>query len=348
MRRTALIVSAGCFTLGVHLATCQTNTLSREAACHTLVPASVGGPAPHDASTMVIRYLGTSNYEIDYRGKVLLLDAFYDGQRGPHTRPIGIKADDIQHADAIYIGHPHIDHIADAPAISKRLNIPVVTSPASRPVLDREQEPDKLVHYVSGGETLKMDGYTVMTALAEHSALDPKVVAKYNEAAMAVDPLTPEDIAYFKRALSYNPPATDPTLDIPKHGTIAYVFVFDNGFKVAFRDSPGAVTQGERDLMQKVGGSVDVAMLGYNGFGINSVVDVTMKLAETYKPKLLLPAHQDAYIGGVADASTAPLFLALRDKLPGTRGLEPLYRTPVCINTKNGDVYYDALAGSAK
>ncbi len=334
--------------LSTQSATCQMDKLSREATCHTLMPASTGGPFPHESSTMVIRYLGTSNYEIDYKGKVILLDAFYDGQRGPHTRPIGLKADDVTRADAILVGHPHIDHIADASSISKRLNVPIVTSAAGRPVLEREQEPEKLVHYVGGGETIPMDGYTIMTALAEHSALDPKVAAKYGEAAMTSEALTADDIAYFKRALSYNPPATDPTLDIPKHGTIAYVLVFDNGFKVAFRDSPGAVTQGERDLMQKVGGSVDVAMLGYNGFGINSVVDVTLKLAEVYKPKLLLPAHQDAYIGGVADVSTAPLFLALRDKLPRTRGLEPLYRTPVCVNTKRGDVYYDQLAGTSR
>lgn len=44
------------------------------------------------------------------------------------------------------------------------------------------------------------------------------------------------------------------------------VLVFDNGFKLAFRDSPGAITDGERELMQRLGGRVDLGILAYQGF----------------------------------------------------------------------------------
>lgn len=320
----------------------QSIKLSQESACQTLTPASAGGLLTRNPSIMVLRYLGTSNYEIAFRGKVILLDTFYDGQRGPNARIIGLKGDDVKRADAILVGHPHIDHFADAPFIAKRLGIPVFVAPAGRPILEKANVPADLIKYVKGGESIKMSGFTVMTALARHSALDPKVAAKYGEANAMLEPITPEMLGYIRNIVApYNPPAGDnPELDIPTRGTIGYVIVFDNGFKVAFRDSPGAVTDGERELMQKVGGKVNVAIIAHQGFGAKAVMDVTMPLAKLYNPKLFLPAHQDKLFGGITDFSTTPLFTAFRDELPNTKGIDPMYRSPICINTKTDEVYY--------
>jgi L-ascorbate metabolism protein UlaG (beta-lactamase superfamily) len=320
----------------------QSLKLSREPACQTLTPASAGGVMPRSSSIMVVRYLGTSNYEIAFRGKVILLDTFYDGQRGPGARLIGLKGDDVKRADAILIGHPHIDHFADAPAISKRLQTPIFVSLAARPILENAQVPTNLIKYVKGGEEIKMDGFTVMTALARHSNLDPAVAAKYNLAAAAVEPPDKELMEYLKNVVApYNPAAGDnPDLDIPGHGTIAYVIVFDNGFKLSFRDSPGTVTDGERELMRKLGGKVDVGIIAHQGFGANTVLDVTMALAKLYNPKIFLPAHQDKLFLGITDFSTTPLFMAFREELPNTRGIDPLYRSPICIDTKTDEFYY--------
>lgn len=319
----------------------QSAKLRQEPACQTLTPASAGGPLPRSPSVMVLRYLGTSNYEIAFRGKVLLLDTFYDGQRGPQARIIGFKGADIKRADAIFIGHPHVDHIADAPELAKRLGAKLFVAPAGRPILEKAAVPANLITYVKGGETMKMSGYTVLTALARHSNLDPKVGAKYREAAAASDPPSHEEIDYLKGIATFNPAADkDSELDIPTRGTIAYVLVFDNGFKLAFRDSPGAVADGERELMQRLGGKVDLAILGYNGFGSEAVVDVTLALAKLYHPKIFLPAHQDELFGGITDFSLNPLFLAFRDELPDIKGVDPLYRSPICIDTKSDEFYY--------
>ncbi len=320
----------------------QSVKLSREPACQTLTPASAGGVLPRNSLVMVVRYLGTSNYEIAFGGKVILLDTFYDGQRGPDARLIGLKGDDVKRADAILIGHPHIDHIADAPAISKRLRTTVFVSPAGRPILEKAQVPANLIKYVTGGETMKMDGFTVMTALARHSNLDPKVAAKYREASAAIEPPSQEEMQYLiNNVVPYNPPPGDnPELDIPMRGTIAYVIVFDNGFKLAFRDSPGAVTDGERELMRKLGGAVNLGIIAHQGFGAKTVLDVTMPLAKLYNPKIFLPAHQDELFGGITDFSTTPLFTAFRSELPSTKGIDPLYRSPICIDTKTDEFYY--------
>jgi L-ascorbate metabolism protein UlaG (beta-lactamase superfamily) len=316
-------------------------SLSREPACQTLTPASVGGLLPRNPAVMVLRYLGTSNYEIAFRGKIILLDTFYDGQRGPNARLIGLKGDDVKRADAILIGHPHLDHFADAPSISKRLNVPLFVAPAGRPILEREQVPVNLIKYVKGGEAIKINGFTLMTALARHSNLDPKVSAKYGEAAAMVESPTAELIAYLTKTVApYNLPSNDPEMDIPTRGTIGYVIVFDNGFKVAFRDSPGAVTDGERELIQKVGGKTNVAIIAHQGFGEKTVMNVTMPLARLYNQKLFLPAHQDKLFGGITDYSTIPLFMAFQDELPNTKGIDPMYRSPICINTKTDEFYY--------
>jgi hypothetical protein len=51
---------------------------SGETACQSLVPASQGGPLP-TGDVAVVRWLGRSNYEPAYHGKIVLLDTFYDG-----------------------------------------------------------------------------------------------------------------------------------------------------------------------------------------------------------------------------------------------------------------------------
>lgn len=59
---------------------------SKIPACTSLVPAAIGGPMP-SGSIATLRWLGTTNFELAYRGQVILLDTYYD--RGPRYRPIG-------------------------------------------------------------------------------------------------------------------------------------------------------------------------------------------------------------------------------------------------------------------
>jgi hypothetical protein len=54
----------------------QPAQFEEEPACQTLQPASAGGPLPKSADVLVLRYFSYGNYEVAYRGKVLLLDAF--------------------------------------------------------------------------------------------------------------------------------------------------------------------------------------------------------------------------------------------------------------------------------
>ena len=47
--------------------------------CSSYTPAIIGGPLPPKQSdTVVVRWLGNSNFEFSYQGKVYLFDAYFD------------------------------------------------------------------------------------------------------------------------------------------------------------------------------------------------------------------------------------------------------------------------------
>jgi hypothetical protein len=46
-----------------------------------------------------------------------------------------------------------------------------------------------------------------------------------------------------------------------------------------------------------------------------------------------LPDHHDSIWGVWLDNGLAPLFMRIRDDLPGTAFTEPLYRSAICVNT---------------
>jgi len=196
-----------------------------------------------------------------------------------------------------------------------------------------------------------MDGYVVTTALSIHSSFPPELVIESLEVLSATSerPLTEEQLRQRIASIRRPPePPADPEMDLALRGTIAYVITFDSGFRIAFRDTPGAITDGERRLLDSIhagGGNVDVAVIAYQGLGPSWVTrNILLPAAELYRPRILLPAHHDqgsAYY----PIATAPLFLTLRDKLPDTRGYDPLYRSPVCIDTRTHEVYIDDYPG---
>jgi glyoxylase-like metal-dependent hydrolase (beta-lactamase superfamily II) len=96
-------------------------------ACKSLVPAAMGGPTPGDKNSIVLRWLSTSNYELAFRDQVILLDAYFE--QGPRSRPTGIVPGEVKKTDAIFIGHPHFDHISDVGPVAQRTNARVIGAP---------------------------------------------------------------------------------------------------------------------------------------------------------------------------------------------------------------------------
>ena len=304
--------------------------MQQDPACQALTPVAAGGALPKDPETVVIRWLGHTNYELVYRGNVFLLDTYYD--RVPRSHPIGVAPADLKKATAIFVGHPHFDHISDAPLVAKQTGAQVIAAPSAGDFLAKAGVSAKQFRAVTGGEIMQYPGVTVEAVLGRHNVIATtlpegfldKQNAALREAALQT-PYSPEEVKQGEAVRARS--SRDP--NIATTGVINFLFTLGNNFRVMFADSPGPVTDGQRALMAKVS-SVDVAMLPYFAFdaGIPPLVD----LVKTFKPSTVFLGHHDA-AGTMQWASNYPPAYAIREASPQTRTLDVLYRTPVCFNT---------------
>lgn len=309
--------------------------MQQDPACQSLTPASAGGPLPREPETVVIRWLGTTNYELVYRGQIFLIDAYYE--RTPRMHPLGVAPKDFTKATAIFIGHPHHDHISDAASVAQQTGATVIAAEHGRAVLSRGGLGAQQFRAVKGGETLEYRGVVVETILGHHNIIASTLPAGFRdkmlaalEAAALQQPYSEEEQ---RRAAAITARGnSDP--DIIANGTINYLFTLGTDFRVLFVDSPGPITDGQRTLMQRIPG-VDVAMLPYFNFeaGIPPLVD----LVRTFKPATVFLGHHD-WFGTMGWASNYPPAYAIRRVAPRTRTLDVLYRTPVCFNTTTKDM----------
>jgi L-ascorbate metabolism protein UlaG (beta-lactamase superfamily) len=324
-----LILALGCASAPSRLPSDPQHLVTANA-CQALQPTSAGGPAA-PAGTIVLRWLGTANYELTYKGKVILLDAFID--RGPRNRPIGVAAADMQHVDLILIGHAHWDHISDAASIARQGGALVVGAGSAVDVVKAAGLPAAQTRVVEGkgGEVLQFEGFTVEPVLARHSSLRPDVLAKFGEALTAVDRARSEDEAAAEAGIEARGSSD---LTIGERGTLAYLLTFDTGFRLVWLDSAGPITEAERSLMQRIG-RTDMAIIAYQGqYVAERQVAVTLPLVKLFHPAVYLPAHHDKLAGLFLDIGLEPLFMAMRHDMPDTRVIAPLYLTPVCMSAQ--------------
>ena len=298
------------------------------AACDSYKAAVTGGPLPPvDSDTVVIRWLANANYEFAYKGKVYLFDAYFD--RVPRSHNVGFKAADVTKAEAVFVSHAHFDHISDIGPVARQTGAPVVGAPITARVAKELGVPEQQIVVATGGESLKFGDATVEVALAEHSTIQPGLTELYGQMyANESAPYTPAEKtlgAYVKTLGSFDP-------DIIKKGTLAFGLTFPSGFKAVLIGSAGPITEGVRELAKKLG-PVDVAIIAYQVHPVAEVqIAYTWPFIELFKPKLFLPAHHDASFGTWVDLGLEPLFEKIRDEMPETKFLSPLYRSPICVS----------------
>ena len=312
--------------------------LAMEPACQTLRLASTGGPLPKDPDVIVLRYLGSANHEIAFRDNVFLLDAHFD--RAGFARPLGFRFTDMKRATAIFIGHAHSDHVSDAVPVAKQTGARVFGGPPTYDFVRASGLPDGQAVMVKGGETFTFNGVTVTAVLAHHSerpgAEFQRATQSFREIQSALQRPRSEQEQQHQQAIGARG-SRDPRL--AAEGTIGYLFTFDNGYRLYFQDTAGPITAPQQELMKTID-AVDAGLFAYQGFFLSdNQVDATMPLVRLFKPRLLLPTHHDESGGGFGDMATEPLFMAVRDALPGTRTVSPLYRAPVCIDIESKEVF---------
>jgi L-ascorbate metabolism protein UlaG (beta-lactamase superfamily) len=305
----------------------------RDPACRASTFVSAGGQFPRNPSTLAIRWGGFANYELVYKGKVILLDAYYD--RGSYYQPLGVKAADIKRADVLLLGHGHSDHMSDAAQIGRQTGAMVVGAPVTTEKLATQSLPARQIRTVTGkgGEVLTFDGFTVEPILGRHSEADGRAGPVIGGAIDSLMPaLTPAQEAEEAEIRSRG--ATGPR--VITEGTIAFLITLDSGFRVMFRDSAGPVTDYEKQAMARVG-RVDLAIIAFRASYLPALVaPQALEYMRTYRPDVMMPAHHDAGPVQGHDGvwrSTEPVFQALKDENPDLITVSRGYREPVCFDT---------------
>jgi hypothetical protein len=304
-----------------------TQPSTQQAACQSLVPASQGGPMPTD-DVAILRWLGTSNYELAYRGKIVIMDTFYD--RPARTASLGFNVDQVSKADVILIGHAHFDHISDVAAVAAQTGAKVVGSAITTAEAIELGVPKAQIITVTGNETLHYGDIAIRPTHIIHSTIEdgliPALDALYNVDAM---PLTPEQKVQSAAVRARG--SRDP--GIITEGTMGFTLTFSNGFTMVWFDSVGDPNAEERRLASELA-PVDVAIFPWTPHPISETQLVyTFQHLELFKPRLYLPDHHDSIWGVWLDNGLAPLFMKIRDDLPGTKFAEPLYRSAICVST---------------
>jgi len=300
--------------------------------CSDLKLVSTGGKFPADPSTLAVRWTGYSNFELAYKGQVLLLDVYFD--RGSTFVPIGLHAADVGKVNAILIGHGHVDHMSDAASIAIRTGTPVVGAPVTAEKLKQQSVPDALIKSVTGKdpkfETMTFGAFTVTPVLGRHGEPPPAITAPFNAALTATTPAyTPAEQAELDMV---NGRGTSDAR-VTAEGTIAYIIKLDDGFTIMYRDSGGIVTDQEKDAMigQK---NVDLALVAVSSAFLNDETATrALEHVAAYHPAIYWPAHNDAGRRGLWRA-TEPLFQAVKDKYPSVVGITRTYRAPACFDTR--------------
>jgi len=305
--------------------------LAKDPGCEVPALVSTGGALPQNPQTLAIRWTGYSNFELVYKGQVILLDAYFD--RGSEYPSLGFKAADIKKADAILIGHAHFDHMSDAASVGANTKAVVAGAPITTDKLLSQGLDPKLIKTVTGkgGELLKFSTFEVEPILGRHGQPPANVTAAFNQALRAVTtPFTAEQNA--ESAAIRERGSSDPR--IVTEGTIAYLITLDNGFRIMFRDSGGAITDYEKAAMQRVG-RVDLALAAVAADVLQSLtINRALEYLRTYKPRVYIPAHHDDNVSGMW-RPTEPIFQALKDQDANLITISKQYREPVCLDTKN-------------
>ena len=302
-----------------------------EEACRSLTLASTGGPTVKDSKILLLRWLGFSTYELVYGNQIILLDNFYD--RGPRFRDLGFKAADVKRANLILVGHGHFDHMADTAQTMAQTGAPVITAPMSAEKLLTEGVDPKKILQANGrdGQVFKFNGFMVEPILGRHGepGLSPGTGA-FRKAYADAFPATPEE-EQAQRAISAKG-TSDPR--ITAEGALAFVITFDDGFRLAFRDSGGFMTDQEKAAMTRIG-PVDILI---GAIAANVVAEaneaILMPMIETYRPAIYFPAHHEEETGSNIDRATEPMFQYIKNRFPGTVTISKEFREPTCFDTR--------------
>jgi L-ascorbate metabolism protein UlaG (beta-lactamase superfamily) len=270
-----------------------------------------------------------------------LFDTFYS--RVWPARPLGVLPADFKRANAVFFGHGHWDHIADAPEVARQTNAKMYGGPPTAEWLKMNGVPEAQVVTWKGGESQKFNGFTVQSIHARHAGGRPEPVNKLMTlyAQLVPEfygrPQTEEEKGGTQRLQRRG--AGGPRID--SEGTLTYLITFDNGYRIAYTDTAGQISAEQKAAFANIP-RTDIGIVAYTGrFNTTRQNEESMPIVATFKPRIVLPSHHEdeTGVGAHFDMPIYPLGIAVRDKFPDAQTIDPLYLSALCFDTQSREFF---------
>jgi L-ascorbate metabolism protein UlaG (beta-lactamase superfamily) len=145
-------------------------------------PAAVPAPAAAAAAAtgpLSLTYLGVAGWAISDGTHTVVSDPYFTRPNFAANAPISsdeaaIAAHAPAKVDLILIGHAHIDHVLDAPALARRTGASIIGTVSTANYARTLGVPDQQIITVKGGEDYAFAGFSVRVLPGLHSALGQK------------------------------------------------------------------------------------------------------------------------------------------------------------------------------
>lgn len=279
-----------------------------------------------DTSTVKVWWYGVSSFVVAAGGHVFLLDAWEIV--GVHSNYVPITRDDLVaiKPEAIFIGHGHFDHAADAGYIATRTGAALIAGESVCETAQAAAEADAVAFPClklglegdnPAGTTFSARVFADMAPVTivkhTHSEADPTSLLEGELPVLYVPEILPfilnfnTDLAETIKFLKSLP--DDGGVGQPDGGSWLYHFRVGN-FSMLWHDSTGAMPEQDptadavRSAISALPDCVDVQLGAIVGFGmLTSGYRDALAYVAAAQPKLFIPNHHDAWapiIGGGA------------------------------------------------
>lgn len=227
---------------------------------------------PVGPDELAVRWLGTAAFEIRTAETSILIDPHFSRHNvwqllaGPLTPDMARIEKHLPKADAVFIGHSHHDHMVDAPAIAKKLDVPLYGSEDTSRVALGAGLPARLVKTLQGGERVRVGDLTIEAVPSEHSDIITNWLVAGRIAPDAKPPM---------RFTQY------------KHGPV-FTFVVHWRGRTVYHF-------GSAEMIEPVmkGRKADVAMICLSGWKDNR--PIFGRIAGALAPSVVVPMHHDDF-----------------------------------------------------
>lgn len=245
-----------------------------------------------------LQWFGTATWRLQVEETVIWLDAYIN--RNPAAPALPYRAEEVDAADWILVGHSHFDHIAEAGLVAKNTGAQVVGSALSCEIVQDEGVPGEQTHVCVGSEIIQCGPVTVHTFPSLHG---------FNGLKEWPDPQGRDRTARIEAMKAENPElaaqcqahmANIPEKQRNDGGPLAYVLEW-GGFRMFWHDTPGMVKDSWKAVAEM--GGVDLALLSaaaafstpnVDGKAVDDgAVPFVKDMASILKPRTVIMNHHD-------------------------------------------------------